>query len=291
MIHHQIKILYIQHQSFGDVLVSTAIVRKLKELHLNCLLDYYTTTACAPLIIGNPDINRIYTERYAPQHLDTYDILLRPYRCLQMTGGWHLSGKHFMDLYAEACGVDLNGDYRTFFNNFEEVPLPAPRYILIQCKTNDSSKDYGRFPELVNLIRSQLKIPVFQLSGEKDPIIPGITGRLRETWPKVAHFMSKAITTVCLDSAPQHLAGAIGAPYIALYGSKDMHMVRSGVVVSGNHTLGTADPQFGVEPLDRNGCPEACHLAQCHNRKGKCIDNISPEQILELIDKTMDKVK
>ena len=289
MIHHQVKILYIQHQSFGDVLVSTAIIRKLKEAHANSLLDYYTTTVCAPLIIGNPDINRIYTERYAPQHIENYDILLRPYRCLQMTGGWHLSGKHFMDLYAEVCGVTLNGDYRTFFKNFEEVPPPAPKYILIHCKTNDPSKDYDRFPEVVSAIRTKLKLPVFQLSGEKDPIIPGITGRLRETWPKVAHYISKAVTTVCLDSAPQHLAGSIGSPYIALFGPKDMHMVRSGVVVDGGKTTGTADYQFGLEPLDRNDCPEACHLAQCHNKKGKCINNITPDQIIELIDKTIQK--
>ena len=291
MIHHLTKILYCQFISFGDILVSASILKKLKDKHTNSKIDYYTMSICSPLLVGNPDINQIFTERNPPMNLETYDIILRPYRCLQASGGWHLSGKHSTDLLAEICGVDLEGDYRLYFYNVEERELPSPKYILIQCKTNDPAKDYDRFPELVSLINKTIKIPIYQIGGSKDPIIPGTAGFIKgETWPKVAYLISKAITTVCLDSVVQHLAGALNVPYMALYGPKMASMVRSGVGVLNNPAIAPIlNHQYILEPPDRGGCPKWCNLAICTNSKGKCINLITPELIVSCIDKTIQR--
>ena len=280
MKHHITKILYIQFVSFGDVLVSTQIIRKLKEKHPNSEIHYYTTTPCVPLLMKNPDISFVFTERYPPASFEFYDVVLRPYRALQMSGGWHLSGKHFMDIYAEICGVDLEKDYFGYFYNIEEFKIPYSKYILIQCKTNDSAKDYDRFGELVSQINKKIKLPVIQIGSPTDPIIEGAAEFLPLPWPKTAYLVSKAVTTVCLDSAVQHLACALNAPHIALYGPKDKEMVQSSKRILFEY-------QYGLEPENRNGCKVPCNLAVCQNPLGKCINNISPEWIIELIDKTM----
>ncbi len=286
MIHHLTRILYINFISFGDILVSTSLICKLKEKHTNSIIDYYTTGICAPLLIGNPDIHQIFTERNPPKQLEKYDVVLRPYRCLQETPYWHQSGKHSTDLLAEICGVDLKGDYRLFFYNIQETTLPAPKYILIQCKTGDPAKDYDLFPELVQLINRTIRIPVFQIGGNNDLVIPETAGFIKnETWPKVAYIISKALQTICLDSITQHLCGALNVPYIAINGAKNHLFVASGIV----NGVPTGVHQYFIDPSDRNGCPTWCNLGVCQNLKGKCINNILPESIVELIDKTIQE--
>jgi len=286
MIHHITNILYIQFISFGDILVSTSIIHKLKEKHTNSIIDYYTTQICAPLLVGNPDIHQIFTERNPPKQLEKYDIVLRPYRCLQETPFWHRSGKHSTDLLAEVCGVDLQGDYRLFFYNVQETILPAPKFIVIQCQTNDEAKNYDKFPELVQLINRTIRIPVFQIGGNNDPVIPETAGFIKnEAWPKVAYIISKAITTVCLDSITQHLCGVLNVPYTSLHGAKSYLFVASGIV--NGKTTGVH--QYFIEPSDRNGCPTWCNLGVCQNPKGKCINNIAPEEIVIYIDKTIQE--
>uniref|UniRef100_A0A6M3K1A7 Putative glycosyltransferase n=1 Tax=viral metagenome TaxID=1070528 RepID=A0A6M3K1A7_9ZZZZ len=281
MKHHKVELLYSQYRSFGDVLVSTAIIRKLKQRFPEGEIDYLTSSACVELLSGNPDIRRIHPERFPPIW-ENYDVTYRPYRCLQSSAGWHTSGVHFMDLYAEACGVDLNGDYRCFFYNMGEcspglIPI-LKNTVLIQTKTNDSAKDWS--PENFNLLVQLLKeegIDTVQIGSLTDPEIKGVIQDMRGQtgWAQVAICMRYALTTVCLDSAAQHLAGAIGASYIALYGAKESKLVRSGVPFQ-------SEIQLAVDPEDRCGCNKACYLAVC-NKPVKCIDTIKPETVRDLV--------
>uniref|UniRef100_A0A6M3KVE6 Putative glycosyltransferase n=1 Tax=viral metagenome TaxID=1070528 RepID=A0A6M3KVE6_9ZZZZ len=280
MKHHLTKILYVQHKTFGDVLIGTAIVRALASKYKNSSIDFYTTAVCAPILFKNPDVGIIYTERRPPV-LEDYDIVFRPYRCLQTSGGWHLNNRHWMDLYANICGVSLCRDYRTYFYDIQPITLPHERYVVIQCKTNDRSKDYGRFYEVVKLLNER-GLPVIQVGSANDPLIEGVSSRMINfPWSQVAYVIKKAVSTICLDSAIQHLAGAVGAPYIALYGPKGMDLVRSGSVVGSYE-----EKQFGILP-DYDGCKcltPMCHLAMCHNTDGHCMDTIDPKAIVDLIN-------
>lgn len=268
--------------------MSTAIIRKLKEKHTNSIIDYYTTSICAPLLMGNPDISQVFVERTPPKSLEYYDMVFRPYKCLQESNGWHRSGKHWADLLAEICGVELHEDYRLFFYNIQETTLPSPKYILIQGKTGNPAKDYDRFPELIDLINRTIKIPVYQIGGNSDPVIPGTAGFIKnESWPKVAYIISKALQTVCLDSIIQHLCGALNVPHVALYGAKESRSVASSTV----NGKCVGENQYLIDPPDRNGCPTWCNLAVCQNLKGKCINLIPPEKIVEYIDKTIQKAE
>jgi len=291
VIHHLTKILYCQFISFGDILVSTSILKKLKDKHTNSKIDYYTSSFCASLLVGNPDINQIFTERNPPTNLETYDIILRPYRCLQASGGWHLSGKHSTDLLAEICGVDLEGDYRLYFYNVQDNnPITKEKVIIIQCKTNDDAKDWSRFPELVELINKKLNLKVIQVGSTNDPAILGtIDVRGKTSWPVTARLIKDALVTICLDSITQHIAGAIGAPYICLYGAKNPRMVQSGIV-DGKLFSPPGIYQVFIEPPYRNtGCCDACNLAICQ-KGNKCIDNIDPVQIISEIERNILKI-
>ena len=293
MIHHLTKILYIQFVSFGDVIVSSAMIKALKEKHPNSQIDYLTTEKSSELLRGNPLINKIYTGNPYPK-MEDYDIILRPYYCLQRSGGWHLSGKHFMDLYAEICGVDLKGDYSCYFYNIADSTeeFRQLKYVTIQCKTNDPAKDWDRFPELVEMINNKLKISVLQLAGSNDPEIPGVRNINRNLpWCQVATIIKHAMVNICLDSAIQHLAGALEAPYIALYGAKDSRLVTSGkhqvLTHIGKLNGWNVRKQIALNPIERNGCEKACMLAVCNNPKGKCINNTTPQEVFNYVEKVV----
>ena len=53
-------------------------------------------------------------------------------------------------------------------------------------------------------------------------------------------------------------------------------ILRTGLLLEGS--------QFAIDPPHRNGCPAACYMAKCLKEK-KCIDNIKPNDVIELIDR------
>ncbi len=278
MKHHKMKILYIQFKSFGDVIVSTVILRKLREKFPEAQIDYYTSSACADLLTGNPVLNIVYTERFPPASMEHYDMILRPYHCLQSSGGWHLSGKHFVELYAEACGVKINEIKPEFYNIAkvtQELQEQLKDTVLLQCNTNDSAKNWSmeNWNILADLIKKAGLHPV-QIGGKNDPAIVGISVLHNGSFSQTAGLMKYVLTTVCLDSAVQHLGAAIDASYIVLYGAKSSERVQSGLPMK--------KFQFAFNP-DRNECQEACYLAICSKKK-KCIDNITPEMIMKDIE-------
>lgn len=277
MKHHLMKVLYVQFKSFGDVVVSTIILRALRKKFPDARIDYYTTAVCSELLVGNPILTNVFTERRPPK-MDEYDITFRPYHCLQSSGGWHLSGKHFVELYAEACGVEIDNPKPDFYmvgKASEGTKENLKNVVLLQCKTNDSAKDWSmeNWEALAFRIR-ELGLRPIQIGGRNDPKIANASSWLNGcTWINTANYMKNVLTTICLDSVVQHLAAAIDAPFIALYGAKESTLVATGVFNKGQHC---------INPVDRNGCPKACYLANCLKEK-KCIDNIDPLIVENLI--------
>ncbi len=278
MIHHLTRILYIQFKSFGDVLVSTAIIRALKNKYSNSIIDYYTNRVNKDLLLGNPIINRIFFPT-APPVFEDYDMIFRPYRCLQMSANWQNSDKHFMDLYAEICGVDLKGNYFPEFYNIADCKVEMNNTVLLQCKTNDDAKDWSisNFERLVKLLHDK-QLKAIQIGGVEDPCILGIDLDLRgkTSFPQTANLMKRAVTTVCLDSAVQHLAVALNVSYIALYGAKDPKLTSSGII-NIYHLQYCLSPEYPI-----GDCIKSCYMARCLKDK-KCIDTILPETVMHCI--------
>jgi len=276
LIHHQIKILYAQFITYGDILASTAIIRELKNKYDKSSIHYFTREDNKELLEFNPDIDQIYYERSLPI-FEEYDIIFRPYYCLQKSGGWNLNNSHWLDLYAEVCGVKLLNYELYFYNMSQFFTVPNDPYILVQSRTNDSAKDWDRYSEFVSLFKNKFeKIKVFQIGSGVQDTISNIDGKyFNLRWSQVAKLINNAITIVCLDSIAQHLAGALNASYICLYGAKPSHLVRTGRFDNAK--------QIAIEP-SRDECKTACGFANC-TKKVKCINTISPEFVLDLFDR------
>ena len=135
--------------------------------------------------------------------------------------------------------------------------------------------DDDNFARLADLIKNNLKMNVVFTGSEKS-IIEGITSKMQTrginlggqtTLLELAQVYKKARLVITTDSGPMHLAAAVGTPVVALFGPTDP--ARTGPYGEG-HTI------------VRAGLPcSPCFLKKCQTRK--CMQDISPEQVLEII--------
>jgi len=257
--------------------MSTAIIRALKQKYPNSSIVFQTSSNCIDLLLNNPDISGIGTERDYIEAMN-YDMIFSPFMITQSRPDWWQYKMSMMDLYASICGVELkNRQCYVYPVNIDHLKTQyniPKEYIVIQCKTHDVTKDYTKFPELVSLINKKLKLPVIQIGGLHDLKIEGVAMNLcnKLSFRESATLIKEAKNTICLDSAVAHIAGAVGAKRIILYGATNFELCGSG---SKENTV-ILNPEGRLPD-----CKEACFKAVCPVKN--CIDSIEPEKILEYL--------
>jgi len=123
---------------------------------------------------------------------------------------------------------------------------------------------------------------------------PGSPSRLldlcgRTTIKELAAISEESDLFLGVDSAPMHIAAAVGTPVIALFGpsgafswgpwdnnqgsGKRPYPERRGVQVSGIHTVIQRD--WDCIPCGRDGCDGS--------KTSRCLDAIRPEEVIEII--------
>jgi len=132
-----------------------------------------------------------------------------------------------------------------------------------------------KFAKLADLITEKLNMYVVFTGSEKSNIekitlkmkTKGINLGGQTTLLELAYLYKKARFVITTDSGPMHLAAAIGAPVVALFGPTDP--ARTGPYGEG-HTIVRAE--LPCSP---------CFLKKCPTRK--CMQDISPEQVFTVI--------
>jgi ADP-heptose:LPS heptosyltransferase len=277
MFNVPLNILFTMYRSFGDIVMSTAVLRALKQKYPKSNIVYQTSSNCLDLLMGNPDLSGIGTERDYIEAMN-YDMVFSPFMITQSRPDWWQYKTNMMDLYASICGVELKNRqcyiYPVNIDHLKSQYDIPKEYIAIQCKTHDVTKDYTRFPELVKLINEKLKIPVIQIGGLHDPKIEGVFLNLcnKISFRESATLVKEAKNTVCLDSAVAHIAGAVGGKRIILYGATNFELCGSG---SKENTV-ILEPEVRLPD-----CKESCFKASCPIKN--CINSIEPEDILKFI--------
>ena len=101
------KILYIQPRGFGDIIMSTSIIKALKEKYPLVKIDYQTEKGYDKILKNNPYINKIFLMD-DKINFEEYFQVLRPYIRTQKIPDWHKLWIHIVDLYALYAGVKIN---------------------------------------------------------------------------------------------------------------------------------------------------------------------------------------
>lgn len=286
IVNFPVNILFIMFRSFGDVVMSTGVIRALKKKYPESTISYITSTNCVDILVGNPDIHAIYSERDYIEPMN-FDIVFSPFMVTQSRGEWWQYHRSMMDLYADGCGVELKNKlcylYPADINHLKIQHSIPDEYILIQTKTRDVTKDYTRWDELIALINERLGIPIIQIGGKDDPIAKGIALNLcnKISFRESANLIKDAHATITLDSVVAHIAGAVGGKRIILYGATNFELCGSGDDFNNVAINLAMRDTFILEPEKRlPDCNRACFKSTC---PVPCINNIEPEEIVKLL--------
>ena len=134
-----------------------------------------------------------------------------------------------------------------------------------------------KFAHLADLINNELRVKVVFTGSKKRPI-ENITSLMttesinlggKTTLIDLAYIYKKARLVITTDSGPMHLAAAVKAPIIALFGPTDP--ARTGPYGSGHSIVRT---EIVCSP---------CFLKKCPTKK--CMEDISVEQVFVAVKK------
>lgn len=234
----------------------------------NHLIDYSTYAIYEDILKNNEYINEIVAWGKWNKN---YDITFEPHTAI-LTAPWANGDVHLRSLYAKICNVDEGN----VIIHPEKYEIPFKHYIALH-NTSIRQKSYQKFNELIKY----LNIPTVQIGGRGDLPIENISLDIRgkTTFRQTAYILKNAKFLLGIDSFPAHCASAVGIPSIILFGQTSARLCK---------------PQFNsivIEPDYINTCTA---LAPCHNSSKVCnpycIDVISSEQILEVIEKEFKEV-
>lgn len=124
-----------------------------------------------------------------------------------------------IEIYSRACGLSIGDQFllEKFF------PIPDEKIVTIQNGSGQAAKNYDFYNEVVALLSPMLSannISIIQIGDKNDPPINGCKSLLGITNIHQSHYILKrSLLHICNDTFSAHLAGQIGTPLVAVYGS------------------------------------------------------------------------
>lgn len=271
-------VLFAQHSSAGDVLMSTQCFKGLKERHPNKKLVYMTQQQFAGIVEDNPYLDEIIP--WDQTKLTEYEIVYNPHGEKILPGGFNNLDATLHSMYPYFCGRLQPGQMLISEIKPENLELPE-EYVVVH--TTGGQPQYRCYAHMDLVVRG-LSLPVVQIGGLHDLLCKTAKFDLRGqlSWRQTAYVVSRAKAAVVIDSFPSHLCGALGTPAVVLYGPAPARVVRprddEGVIVN-------------LEPNKLDVCPT---LSNCWgNVPGKmpcqspCINTIHPMTVRAELEKIL----
>jgi len=261
------KVLFVQHSSAGDVLMSTQCFKGIKERHKGMELCYMTQSQYADIVEGNPYVDKIVP--WEPKRIQRYKIVYNPHRERILPGNFNSGDVRLHAMYPYFCKVEADN---MFIEQVKpSVDLPGGDYIVVQSSGGTSEI---RTYKHMDLVLRGLDFPVVHIGGTSDMACHEATLDLRGKllWRETAWVMARARAAVVMDSFPAHLAGALGTPVVVLYGPAPARVTGprsdNGKVIN-------------LEPNWLDVCPV---VAACYGKgscSSPCINSINPMTVRE----------
>lgn len=267
-------VLFAQHSSAGDILMSTQCLKGIKERHKNLPLVYMTQPMYQDLLVNNPYIDEIID--WDERMMDKFAVKYNPHGEKILPGGWNNLDATLHSLYPYFCRV-------TAEDMFVDLKEPSPEvtdalkseFPLCVVHTTGGNVDYRTYTHL-DLALKKLPIHIVQIGADSDYIVRcahvDLRGKL--SWRETAWVMSQARCAVCVDSFPMHLAGALGIDVVGLFGPAPARVTQPRTFLGARAIL--------LEPNKLEVCPI---MSSCWGHPGRnpcmspCINTIPPNKI------------
>jgi glycosyltransferase involved in cell wall biosynthesis len=271
-------ILFAQHSSAGDVLMTTQCLKGIKERHPNIPLHYMTQPVFMDIVEGNKYIDKIVS--WDKNKFGQYDIVYNPHGEKILPGGWNNLDFTLYSMYPYFCKVDPDEISITISKPefFDDDTLATARPMCI-VHTTGGQPQYRMYKHL-DIALKGLALFVIQIGSENDwPVRSAeldLRGKL--TWRETAWVMSMADIAVCVDSFPMHLAGALGINTVAIFGPAPARVTQPRMQHGARSII--------LEPDRLDVCPitSGCWGQQDKNPcMTPCINTIHPVKVKKAI--------
>jgi glycosyltransferase involved in cell wall biosynthesis len=276
-------ILFMQHSSAGDVLMTTRCLKRIRNKHGNIPLHYMTQTQYQDILKFNPDVYQILD--WNPELRKEYQFVYNPHGEHILRGGFNNLDVKLADMYPYFCKVEPDDFFiycenvtkkvsflKTPLNDFKDIVGNKLPYVVVH--TTGGEPKYRTYAHMGLVVRG-LTLPVIQIGSKTDMYCPSaIDLRNILSFNETAWVMKNASAAIVIDSFPSHLAGAVGTPCIVLYGPAPAR------VVGPIHDKVPDNLWFDMEPNKLDVCPD---MTNCYGRKmnckSPCINSINPMEI------------
>lgn len=268
------KVLFAQHSSAGDVLMTTQCFKGIKARHPNMKLVCMTQEIYRDIIVGNP-----YVDEYVDwdeRKLKKYQIVYNPHGEHILHGGFNNLDVSLYSMYPYFCKVEADEIAIAMVD--PEIGLPD-EYIVVH--TTGGSKMYRSYPHMDVALKG-IGIPIVQLGGPSDIRCKSdldLCGKLG--WRESAWVMAGARAAVVVDSFLSHLAGAVGTNAVILYGPAPARVV--GPRAQYNAKI------INLQPDMLAVCKIMSHCwgnnPQCQS---PCIHTISPAKVKKALEELLN---
>lgn len=231
------KILFAQHSSAGDILMTTKCLKGLKERHPGIPLVYMTQKKYMDIVTENPYVDEIV--EYDEKDFVKYKYYYNPHKERILPAGWGRNSNNLLtEFYWKILGVPENDFVITpsrpdgetasdsvYINCLEVGEVESP--VIVHSTGGDPQfRTYKYLSDVCSFLHKKGYNTVQVGSKDDYPAGAQVDLRGKLSFRETAWIMSKAKFAVTVDSFISHLAGAFGISQVALFGSGNAHVVR-----------------------------------------------------------------
>lgn len=301
---HQVRakgksLIYTMPMSAGDVFLSTAVVKALRDKHPGHRVYFATSLQYFGILQGSPLVDELIEWLPWMQDIsaieDVFDEVYTPNLAVQMThSNWvHKgNGRHLLDEFAVQCGLDphdltLPQMADSDFWHPEKlddgkIDILTKEWVAVHTGGQKSARQWHRWKELVTNIRDA-GLSVMQVGAPDDldagPVDYDGRGRDFKDLPKM---LDVCRALVCIDSLPMHVADAYHVETVSLFGSSYPQTTGP------RDYPGRSRMPVMLEATDRKGCERACYKDVCKvDSSDPCINTIPPQRVWDALGETL----
>lgn len=223
------RVLFMQHSSAGDVLMTTRCLKGLKERYGGLPIDYMTSPQYMDILVNNPLIEHVlpWSDKVPAQ----YQYVVNPHGERILPGHWGRNSNSLLaDFYWKILKVeptDVMIEKKRISNEVIAKIVDEAPFVVVHTTGGDPVfRTYKYMADVCPKIRDAGMMTI-QLGGKDDyPAGADLDLRGVLSFRETAWVMSEAAYAITVDSFISHLAGFLGIPQVCLFGSGNHNVVK-----------------------------------------------------------------
>lgn len=275
-------ILFVQHSSAGDVLMSTQCFKGIKEKIPNKSLVYMTQKQFQGIVKDHPLIDKVID--WDTSNVQKYEFVFNPHGTKILPGGWNNLDVKLYSMYPYFCNVEADDIY---INQAKPKLDLLEEYICVH--TTGGQREYRHYKHMqvvVKFLQSKGH-KIVQVGAKSDYVCGADMDARGVSFNEAAWIIKHSQLSICVDSFVSHLSGAMGVPTIVLYGPAPARVV-------GPRMQGDQSKLIELQPnmLDVCGILHHCWGNPPPGKQkctSPCINSISPVEVFKVAEQLLEK--